>query len=248
MWFFRHIPRQLQSGLLLRNDISCTAYQSVGVRNRGNRYFPALRSRCTGQRQTHTGHPSPSPRKSLAHPCFPSATPPVAAPLATLLYAFYLERIVDPGLRGLIYLNCSPDFHLPPRWWCALDTTMDPPPSRGSRSLTRTQHFALPLIDAAGRGCSIIRRRFAERQERKPLPFKSSLSLTGDCKFARSGCAFRAFSFLSSKPEHGIIRRRDNISRRIYIEGRVAKILLLGGELPKSYYFRWFILYFLVWY
>lgn len=188
----------------------------------GNRYFPALRSR---YRPTSNALRAPTSFPKVS-PCFPSATPPRSCPISHFIIRVLpwanrwprVTRIDLPALRN---------FHLPPRWWRALDTTMDPPPSRGPRSLTRTQHFALPLIDAAGRGCSIIRRRFAERQERKPLPFKSSPSLTGDCKFARSGCAFRAFPFLSSKPEHGIIGRRDNISHRIYTEGRVAQIVLL---------------------
>lgn len=160
-----------------------------------NRYFPALRSLLS--EPTSNAHRAPP--KVSRPPLFPVRYVARSRPISHFIIRVLPWANRWPRLRGLIYLNCFSNFHSPPppsRWWCALDTIMDPP-SGGPRSLTRIQYFALPLIDAAGRGCSIIRRRFVERQARKPLPFKSSLSLTGNCKFVRFNCAFRASSVFS---------------------------------------------------
>lgn len=72
---------------------------------------------------------------------------PVVAPLATLLYAFYLEsESLTPTGAGLIYLNCFPNFHSPPLPWCALDTiTTDAPPS-GKGLLTPRMDTTLRAI------------------------------------------------------------------------------------------------------
>lgn len=150
--FFLHPMWVVPEKIVLRNNVSCTIRQSASVRNRG-RGKPLLfrvRSRWTGQRQTHTR----APPKVSRPPLFPVRYTARSRPISHFIIRVLPWANRWPRLRGLIYLNYFPNFHSPPPppWWCALDTITDPPPSGGPRSLARIQHFTLPLIDAAGRG------------------------------------------------------------------------------------------------
>lgn len=83
---------QVQPGAAcaIKEEMEVVTFLREGLAGGLNRGPPAV----TGQRQMHTP-------ESLTHPRFRLGSPRLAtaAPLATLLYAFYLERIVDPAAR-----------------------------------------------------------------------------------------------------------------------------------------------------
>lgn len=180
--------------MFYKSDMSRTVHQSASICNQG-RGKPllsrTLRSHWTGQRQTHTGHP----RKSLAHPCFPSAAPLPSIShfiIRVLPWANRWPRVARIDLPKLLsefsfaaaMMVCTWHHHGPTTFGGSAlahtNTTLRAAPDwcRGTWMFDNSQTFrSTPNI----RNGSYFRLK--------------ATSLTGDYKSARFGCAFRASSF-----------------------------------------------------